>query len=41
MRAAAGGKSRLGIPKKVAREYNKADPGGRLPKKVRKARGRR
>ena len=36
MRAAAAGKSTLGIPRKVGREYSKSDPGGKLPKKVKK-----
>ena len=44
MRAAAGGKSTLGIPKKVGQEFSEADPGGKLPQKVRskkrKGRGR-
>jgi hypothetical protein len=31
MHAAAAGKSTLGIPKSVGREYSKADPGGKLP----------
>lgn len=33
MRAAAGGKSTLGIPKKVGKEFSAADPGGKLPAK--------
>jgi hypothetical protein len=32
MEAAAHGKSNVGIPKKVAREFVAADPGGKLPK---------
>ncbi len=36
MRAAASGKGKLGIPKKVAEEFDAADPGGKLPKKVKK-----
>ena len=32
MRAAASGKSTLGIPKSVGRDYSKADKGGKLPK---------
>ena len=36
MFAAAKGKSTLGIPKKVGKEFAKSDPGGKLPKKVRK-----
>ena len=31
MEAAAHGHSTLGIPKKVGREYAKADKGGKLP----------
>lgn len=34
MYAAAEGKSTLGIPKKVGKEFVKSDPGGKLPKKV-------
>jgi hypothetical protein len=34
MRAAAGGKSTLGIPKKVGKEYSAADKGGKLPARV-------
>ena len=41
MRAAAAGKSTLGIPKKVGREYSKTDPGGKLPKKVKKSASRK
>lgn len=33
MAAAANGKSTLGIPKKVGKEFMKADPGGKLPMK--------
>ena len=33
MQAAAHGKSTLGIPKSVGKEFAKADPGGKLPKK--------
>jgi hypothetical protein len=33
MRAAAAGKSTLGIPKKVGKEFSKSDPGGKLPKR--------
>jgi hypothetical protein len=36
MGAAAGGKSTLGIPKKVGREFLKADKGGKLPKRAAK-----
>lgn len=38
MFAAAEGKSTLGIPKKVGKEFAKADPGGELPEKKRKPR---
>jgi hypothetical protein len=31
MFAAAEGKSTLGIPKSVGKEFTKADPGGKLP----------
>lgn len=34
MYAAAEGKSTLGIPKKVGKEFVKSDPGGKLPKRV-------
>jgi len=34
MRAAAAGKSTLGIPKKVGREFSQADKGGKLPKRT-------
>jgi hypothetical protein len=34
MHAAAHGKSTLGIPKKVAKEFVAADAGGKLPKKA-------
>jgi hypothetical protein len=33
MFAAAAGKSTLGIPKKVGKEFADADPGGKLPQK--------
>jgi uncharacterized protein len=33
MRAAAAGKSTLGIPKKVGKEFSTADKGGKLPQK--------
>ena len=36
MHAAAAGKSTLGIPRKVAREFVAADKGGKLPKRKRK-----
>jgi hypothetical protein len=32
MEAAAHGHSTIGIPKKVAKEFVAADPGGKLPK---------
>ena len=31
MHAAAAGKSTIGIPKKVGKEFSQADPGGKLP----------
>jgi len=34
MHAAASGKSTVGIPKKVAKEFVSADQGGKLPKKA-------
>jgi hypothetical protein len=34
MYAAASGKSTLGIPKKVAREFVESDKPGKLPKRV-------
>ncbi len=36
MWAAAGGKSTIGIPKKVGKEFAAADPGGKLPKRKKK-----
>ena len=33
MGAAASGRSTLGIPKKVGKEFIKADKGGKLPKR--------
>ena len=36
MHAAAQGHSTLGIPKKVGKEFVKADPGGKLPGHVKK-----
>lgn len=33
MAAAAHGKSTLGIPKKVGKEFMKSDKGGKLPKR--------
>ena len=40
MRSAAAGKSKLGIPKKVGKDFSKSDPGGRLPAKA-KPKGKR
>lgn len=37
MYAAAAGKSTLGIPKKVGKEFAGADPGGKLPERKRKS----
>jgi hypothetical protein len=34
MHAAASGKSTIGIPKKVGKEFADADQGGRLPKRA-------
>ena len=34
MGAAASGKSTLGIPKKVGKEFIAADPGGKLPQRA-------
>jgi len=39
MFAAAAGKSTLGIPKKVGKEFVAADPGGKLPSVAPKRRG--
>lgn len=36
MYAAKSGKSTLGIPKSVGREFVKADKGGKLPKRAKK-----
>ena len=36
MYAAAAGKSTLGIPKKVGKEFVKSDKPGKLPKRVKK-----
>jgi hypothetical protein len=36
MFAAAAGKSTLGIPKKVGREFTKADKPGKLPARAKK-----
>lgn len=35
MHAAAAGKSTIGIPKSVGKEFSKADKGGKLPKRKR------
>ncbi len=40
MFAAAAGKSTLGIPKSVGKEFADADKGGKLPAKVSKAQKR-
>lgn len=37
MEAAAHGHSTIGIPKKVAKEFVAADPGGKLPKSAKSA----
>ena len=39
MYAAAEGKSTLGIPKAVGKEFADADPGGKLPEKKKTKRG--
>ena len=39
MWAASEGKSTLGIPQKVGEEFADADPGGKLPAKVKKRKG--
>lgn len=36
MGAAAGGRSTLGIPKRVGKEFIEADKGGKLPKRKKK-----
>ncbi len=36
MHAAAAGRSTIGIPKKVGKEFSSADKGGKLPRKVKK-----
>jgi len=41
MRYAAEGKSTLGIPQKVAKEFNQSDTGGKLPSRVSKRRKRK
>lgn len=40
MWAAAAGRSTLGIPKKVGKEFAQADPGGKLPKRAPKKKGK-
>ena len=40
MGAAMSGKSTLGIPKRVGKEFIKADKGGKLPKRA-KAKGKK
>ena len=40
MRAAASGKSNIGIPKKVGQEFSRADPGGKLPARKKRKRAR-
>lgn len=39
MFAAAEGKSTLGIPKAVGKEFADADPGGKLPEKAKTKKG--
>ena len=39
MGAAASGKSNIGIPKKVGKEFIKADKGGKLPARAPKRKG--
>jgi hypothetical protein len=41
MYAAASGKSTLGIPKKVGKEFTKTDKGGKLPMRKGKGKTRR
>lgn len=36
MGAASSGKSTLGIPKKIGKEFIAADKGGKLPKRLKK-----
>jgi len=38
MHSAAKGKSTIGIPKKVGKEFVASDPGGKLPKKKKRSR---
>ena len=41
MRAAASGRSTLGIPRSVGKDFSDSDPGGKLPmKKKHKGKGR-
>jgi hypothetical protein len=40
MRAAMAGKSMLGIPKKIGKEFSAADKGGKLPPKAPKKKGK-
>ena len=40
MYAAAAGKSTLGIPKKVGKEFTGADSPGKLPKRVKRKKGK-
>lgn len=39
MRAAASGKSNIGIPKSVGRDFSSSDPGGKLPATARPKEG--
>lgn len=41
MHAAAAGHSTLGIPRSVGKEFAAADKGGKLPKRVKKGKGRK
>lgn len=41
MGAAASGRSTLGIPARVGREFIKVDPGGKLPKKAKAPKAKR
>jgi hypothetical protein len=38
MYAAKAGRSNIGIPKSVGREFTRADPGGKLPRSKRSSR---
>lgn len=40
MYAAAAGKSKIGIPKKVGKEFVKSDKPGKLPNKVRRGKSK-